>query len=305
MSIQMATSLVLNFRLHATDPSRCSNRAHHHPSSWYAPYSCLSGHGGVFTSCCNFITRIWECTAMTKIFINLPCFSHSSSVFDPGPYDSALITCLDYLRTGDLVYYSSIVQSDLVTDPCKTKGNVMSTSGGSQTAPPTGNSTGNTNSNAYSNWYAILRICHPLSLPYTSRFQASCLCYTSSLFVPSRYDSLWSTCASHYKTASPAFWPATLSEDHITSPCSLAGDVISVTGTNLIARPTGSSSNGNVVILTSLVEETSFGSVPTQTGLTTTLATTTSSAAAASPFVGVGRLLWLAALGLFSCSLLV
>lgn len=71
--------------------------------------------------------------------------------------------------------------------------------------------------------------------------QASCLCYTGSVWQPSVYDSDWDTCLQHLSTASPTAYSALGGDTIPTNPCFLAGNVADQTaagGTASLSTPT-------------------------------------------------------------------
>lgn len=68
-----------------------------------------------------------------------------------------------------------------------------------------------------------------LDLPFS--VEASCLCYSGSVWRPGVYDSYWDVCNSHLATASPSAFTAL----GPSSPCQLVGDVkASPTLTNVV-----------------------------------------------------------------------
>jgi hypothetical protein len=77
------------------------------------------------------------------------------------------------------------------------------------------------------------------SLPFS--IEASCLCYSSSLWQPSVFDSAFDTCLSYLSTASPALYSSAGGATLPTDPCQQAGDVVA-TGSggdnSAVASPT-------------------------------------------------------------------
>lgn len=225
------------------------------------------------TSCDPFYSIASSCSAATPDISSLPfseaatCYCYSSSIFNPAPYDNGFNTCLKYLSTADPAFYSSLAVNGIVTDPCKMFGNVATATSGAKSAMT---STTDLNSEACSAWFDIRSSCALATPSFTAlpfSAEASCLCYTSSTFAPSIYDGYWESCVSHYKTASPSFWSASLSSGFVASPCILAEGMayITMNTTGVGASAPSTSSEAQIP---------SVSSTPTETGLTTTVATT-------------------------------
>ena len=66
-----------------------------------------------------------------------------------------------------------------------------------------------------------------LSLPFTE--EASCLCYSGTVWQPTVYDNYLKTCLSHLSTASPSQFSALGGTGLPTSPCAEVGNVMTVT----------------------------------------------------------------------------
>lgn len=59
--------------------------------------------------------------------------------------------------------------------------------------------------------------------------QASCLCYSGTVWQPSIFDDDWDTCLQHLSTASPTAYSALGGDTLPTNPCVVAGNVVAKT----------------------------------------------------------------------------
>lgn len=66
-----------------------------------------------------------------------------------------------------------------------------------------------------------------VSLDFT--VQASCLCYSGSVWQPSTFDNEFDTCLQHLSTASPSEYSVLGGNSLPTNPCALAGNVVAIT----------------------------------------------------------------------------
>lgn len=81
-----------------------------------------------------------------------------------------------------------------------------------------------------------------LDLPFTQ--EASCLCYSGTVWQPSTFDNAFQKCLSHMSTASPSQWSAMGGTALITTPCVKAGNVAATpppSGNNFTVTATASS----------------------------------------------------------------
>ncbi|KAL6251063.1 hypothetical protein RBB50_001271 [Rhinocladiella similis] len=86
-----------------------------------------------------------------------------------------------------------------------------------------------------------------LDLPFIQ--EASCLCYSGTVWQPSTFDNAFQNCLNHLSTASPSQWSAMGgSTSLITTPCAKAGNVVATPppGGNNITVKTGPSSTRTV-----------------------------------------------------------
>lgn len=76
-----------------------------------------------------------------------------------------------------------------------------------------------------------------LNLPFSS--QASCVCYSSSVWQPSVFDNALDTCLVHLSTASPAQFSSIGGNIIPTNPCALEGDIVAGSTTPAITSGSG------------------------------------------------------------------
>lgn len=237
-----------------------------------------------FSSCDAFSSVLDACQIATPNIASLPftsaasCYCYSSSTYKPAVYDNAIVTCLEFFSTADPSYYSSLASTGLQTAPCKALGNFasLSSSGTESTlASASGSLTktgGDANKVACSSWFDIFASCNAkipslTALPFTA--EASCLCYTGSIFAPSVYDKPWGSCVQYYKTASPAFYTSSIGVgDGVMTPCASVGDVRATTSASSTSSTAAASSAASAATPTSTTP------TATTTALTTTVSTT-------------------------------
>lgn len=97
------------------------------------------------------------------------------------------------------------------------------------------------------------------SEPFATK--ASCLCYSSSTWVPSVFDGEWSSCLGFYSTSSPAYYTSLVNETDFVgfAPCSSVGDVAILTPASVSATTTSSlvSSSGSESFVGQTITSTS------------------------------------------------
>ncbi|OAP58485.1 hypothetical protein AYL99_07575 [Fonsecaea erecta] len=201
------------------------------------------------------------------------CLCYSGSVYQPSIYDGAIETCLAYLSTASPPLYTSLAGSGQTGSPCASVGDVRT------------NTAIDSNLISCSSWYSMEASCsgdNINSSPPPFSIQASCLCYTSSVFAPSVFDGYWDGCLDYYKTASSAYYYETLSSPgkDLNTPCARVGDVRTST-----ADSSSSAAPGQTMSTTpTTTASTSSSSAPIQS-------VTGESAACALPVPGAWWLL--------------
>ncbi|KAF2093278.1 hypothetical protein NA57DRAFT_81612 [Rhizodiscina lignyota] len=239
------------------------------------------------TSCDPLFNIVTACTSATPGFLDLPgasailCYCYSSTTFAPDPYDNALWTCLEYLKTADPAAYSTIAPDGPVRAPCRSHDLPKTRNPSSN---PSAVASGIDESSACSPWFSIYTSCaaeDPVDFktglngalaPFSK--QAGCLCYTthasSTVFAPTHYDNLWADCMSWYKTNSPDYYSVSIigtatTGSAIYSPCAAIGEVSNPASTQ--SSPISTSSEVRITT-------TSATKRPDVTALTTTVVPT-------------------------------
>jgi hypothetical protein len=250
----------------------------------------IARQAGDPSSCILLNSIASSCSVATASFFDQPfsvaatCLCYSGSSYQPTIYDNAIETCLQYLSTASPPLYTSLAAGGNTDSPCSSVGNVRT------------NTVIDTYLISCSSWYSLEASCSSDDLfssapPFS--VQASCLCYTSSVFAPTVFDGYWDGCLEYYKTASSAYYYSTLAtEGNLETPCARVGDVRAsgtVATTSSSAAP-GQSVSTSTVTTRSSVSATS--SVSTSSSLPTG-----ATSHASSSHVSVG-LFWLLAIAI-------
>ncbi|OAL34939.1 hypothetical protein AYO20_05900 [Fonsecaea nubica] len=188
------------------------------------PPSLLVRQDGDLASCQLVNSIAAACSASTSnlfdqgFSVAASCLCYSGSIYQPSIYDAAIETCLAYLSTASPPLYTSLAGSGQTGSPCASVGDVRT------------NTAIDSNLISCSSWYSMEASCSSDNInasPPPFSIQASCLCYTSSVFAPSVFDGYWDGCLEYYKTASSAYYYETLSSPgkNLNTPCARVGNV--------------------------------------------------------------------------------
>lgn len=256
----------------------------------HQPFRLIVRQAGDPSSCILLNSIASSCSVATASFFDQPfsvaatCLCYSGSSYQPTIYDNAIETCLEYLSTASPPLYTSLTAGGNTDSPCASVGNVRT------------NTVIDSNLISCSSWYSLEVSCSSDNLfssapPFS--VQASCLCYTSSVFAPTAFDGYWDGCLEYYKTASSAYYYSTLAtKGNLETPCARVGDV-RASGT---VEMTSSSAAPGQSVSTSTA--TTSSSVPPSSSVPASSSVPTEATShASSSHVSVG-LFWLLAIAI-------
>jgi hypothetical protein len=210
---------------------------------------------------CDLVNSIaGACSASTVSFFDQPfsvaatCLCYSGSIYQPSIFDGAVETCLDYLSTASPPLYTSLAGSFGTGSPCSLVGDVRT------------NTLVDYNLVSCSSWYSMEASCSSDDIASSAppfSVQASCLCYTSSVFAPTVFDGYWDGCLEYYKTASSEYYYETLSNGNLNTPCARVGDVRAISTTSPSSTITSGQTAATIPGAT--ISSTSSTSIPQST----------------------------------------
>jgi len=152
------------------------------------------------------------------------CYNTMTS-WVPQTFDQYWASCLTYFASASPEGYASITSADgpIATDPCQVAGNVITATAGG--------SAGGSGLAACSTVLSILpsqcaqKTPGFSSLPWTE--QASCLCYSGTIWAPQQYDTDLGSCYNYFSTADPSDYSGLTANGPLpSSPCHSLGNFL-------------------------------------------------------------------------------